>query len=79
LAEPVRRKVRRSRDQVWAEFLTLLAEVVRPPYQPEVERLLARVAESRPTDAEPAPAEDVPEVAEPNGPAVVPFDDRPAA
>jgi hypothetical protein len=79
LAEPVRRKVRRSRDQVWAEFLALLAEVVKPAYQPEVERLLARVAENRPADAEPAPTDEVPDVAQPTGPAVLPFDDRPAA
>jgi hypothetical protein len=76
LAEPVRRKVRRSRDQVWAEFLALLAEVVKPAYQPEIERLLARVAENHAADPEPAPEEDVPEVTEP---VVLPFDDRPAA
>jgi hypothetical protein len=76
LAEPVRRKVRRSREQVWNEFLTLLAEVVKPAYQPEVERLVAQVAETGAVDVEPAPAE---ETLEPTDPAVLPFDDRPAA
>lgn len=53
LAEPAPRR-RRSREDVWQDFLRALADVVKPAYRAEVERLAAALA------GRPAPAADDP-------------------
>ncbi len=46
-------KPRQSRGEVWQEFLRLLALVVKPAYQPEVQRLVVKLADGTGPTPEP--------------------------